>query len=389
MSEEKIESATRLPARQVNGTTTKRAHQGEPLQDKRQGKYCPECGQLLSGDGPHVHGRKEGRGEKWAKRLKTWGGAMGGLFSILFYIFFLSLFLGGGGLFGGGGGEPSEKLYGTGEDKVAVVDISGVILEQDPGDGFGLADGVTTARGLIKTFEEIKEDEAVRAVVLRVNSPGGAVTASEEIYQLIKRFKEETGMPVIVSQADLAASGGYYVSLAGDTIVADATTLTGSIGTIIQTVNFAELADRFGVEGIVIASGKNKDLLNPFEEVEEEDVALLQEIVDESQTVFIQRILDSRSIERETLLPLADGRVLSGKQAQAAGLVDKLGNFNDAVELAKENAGVTEATIVVFGKRGLLESLLGAVGGKFNLVAQTPLSYLQLLHARPAYLYLP
>lgn len=351
--------------------------------------FCPQCGAVLS-EGIHRHPTKpEGRGEKWANRLKTWGGAMSGLFSILFYIFFLSLFLGGGGLFGGGGGEPSEKLYGTGENKVAVVDISGVILEEDPGDGFGFADGVTTARGLIRTFEEIKEDGSVKALVLRVNSPGGSVTASEEIYQLIRRFKKETGMPVIVSQADTAASGGYYVSLAGDEIVADATTLTGSIGAIIQTVNISGLAEKYGVEGVVIASGENKDLLNPFKKVEEGDLAILQELVDEAREQFVSRILEAREIERGELELIADGRVLSGKQAKKEGLVDRLGNFNDSVELAKEKAGLAEAAVVVFGKRGLLESLLGAFGGRFSLIESRNLKYFELLQSRLSYLYLP
>jgi protease-4 len=314
---------------------------------------------------------------------------MSGMFSLLFYIFiFAALF--GGGLFGGGKGKSSEKLYGQGDKKIAVVDISGIILEEDPGGGFGIGGGgAATSRGLIKTFENIKEDKDVAALVLRVNSPGGSVTASEEIYQMVKRFKKETGLPVIVSQGDTAASGGYYVSLAGDAIVADATTLTGSIGAIIQSVNFSELAGKLGVEGVVIASGKNKDLLNPFEEVKGEHVRILKNIVDEAREQFVDRILEARKIERSKLEPIADGRVLSGKQAKEEGLIDRIGNFNDSVELAKERAGLKEASVVEFGKKGLLESLIGAVGRRFSLIANTPFGYLEFLGARPAYLYLP
>lgn len=352
-------------------------------------KFCLTCGQRLDGTGVHEH-KGEGRGEKWAKRLKTWGGAVSGLFSILFYFLLISLFIGGGSLFGEGAVKSSEELYGSGEDKVAVIDVSGVLLEEDPGDSLGLAGGgATTSRGLLKTYEQLKEDENVKALVLRVNSPGGSVTAAEEIYQLTRRFKAETGMPVIVSLADTAASGGYYVSLAGDEIIADTITLTGSIGAIVQTVNIQELAERFGVKGVVITSGENKDLLNPFEEVEEEDIEILQSIVDEAREQFVERILESRSIDRARLETIADGRVLSGRQAKEVGLVDRLGNFNDAVELAKTKAGLTEATVVEFGKQGFLESLLGAFANRLTPTASFPFTYLQQFQSRPAYLYLP
>lgn len=365
-----------------------------PDKDKKQDiavprpRFCAACGRRLEGRSGHGHG--ESRGEKWARRLKVWGGAISGLFSILFYFFLISLFVGGGSLFGEKGAKSSERLYGRGEDKVAVVDLAGILLEEDSGDSLGFSGGsVATSRGLLKTFEQIKEDEKVKAVVLRVNSPGGSVTASEEIYQLTKRFKSETGMPVVVSLGDTAASGGYYISLAGDEIIADATTLTGSIGAIVETINVQELAERFGVKGVVISSGENKDLLNPFEEIQDEDIAILQKIVDEARSQFVERILENRKISRVQLEQVADGRVLSGQQAKKTGLVDRLGNFNDAVELARQKAGLAEATVVEFGKKGLLESLLGAFANRLNPTARIPFWQLQYFQGRPAYLYLP
>lgn len=337
--------------------------------------FCSECGK------PN---QEKTKGARLADRLKTIGKGMSGLFNILFYIFILSFFLGGHNT------APSERLYGNGDSKIAVIDIQGVILEEQPDDPLGLSGGgATSARGIMKTLEEVKADKNVKAVVLRVNSPGGAVTASEEIYQNILRFKAETGLPVIVSMGDLAASGGYYVSVAGDEIIADSTTLTGSIGAIIQSVNFSKLAANYGVEGVTIRSGKNKDLLNPFEKTNPEHVAILQTIVDEAREQFVERILTRRTkINRETLDPISDGRVLSGRQAQEAGLVDRLGSFDDAVSVAKDKAGLAHASVEVFGQKGLLDSILGAVSGRLNLVSQLGISSISLLPQGPSYLYI-
>lgn len=314
---------------------------------------------------------------------------MSGMISILFFFFFISLFLGGGGLFGGGKGSPSEKLYGSGDDKIAVIDIQGIIMENQPNNPLGLSgSGVTTARDLLQTLEEIKEDESVKAVVLRINSPGGAVTASIEMLKSILHFKKSTGLPVIVSQADVAASGGYYVSLAGDEIITNSTTLTGSIGAIIQSVNFSKLAENYGVEGVTIASGANKDLLNPFEETNPEHVEILQKIVDEARNEFVERILEIRELDPIELEKVADGRVLSGKQALEAGLVDSLGGFDDAVRVAKDKAGLVDATVEIFGQKGLLDSILGAVANRTSLFSQLGIAPLNLLPQGPAYLYL-
>ena len=353
-----------------------------PMPDiKTTTNFCSECGRSH---------QEQSKGARFADRLKTIGKGMTGLVSILFYIFILSFFLGGGGLFGGNQTAPSERLYGSGEDKVAVIDIQGVILEEAPDDPLGLAGGRgTSARGLMKTLEEVKVDKTVKAVVLRVNSPGGAVTASEEIYQNILRFKAETNLPVIISMGDLAASGGYYISVAGDEIIADSTTLTGSIGAIIQSVNFSKLAANYGVEGVTIRSGKNKDLLNPFEETNPEHVAILQTIVDEARGQFVERILTGRTnINREALESLADGRVLSGRQAFEVGLVDKIGSFDDAISVAKDKAGISEATVEVYGQQGLLDSILGAVSTRFSLSSQLGIASLSVLPHGPAYLYL-
>lgn len=292
-------------------------------------------------------------------------------------------------------GSITEPLFGTATETIAVIDMTGTILDVVPSGPFDTLTEtqMITPRGLLKTFETIKKDPDVKAVILRINSPGGSVIASEEIYQMIKRFRTETNLPVIASHGEIAASGGYYISLGADTIISDETTLTGSIGVIAQLINIKQLADTYGVRQISITSGNNKNFLSPFEDTNEEQVSILKTIVDEAYGQFLSRVRESRSgtIVGGQLEQLADGRPLTGKQAYEAGLVDQTGNFNEAVEVARNRINVSDARVVEYGKSGFLESLLG-VSGKImkqtNPVASLPqLATLSHLSGTPAYLY--
>jgi len=289
----------------------------------------------------------------------------------------------------------NEPLFGSADETIAVIDLTGTILDVVPEGPFDTLteSQMITPRGLLKTFETIRKDPDVKAVILRINSPGGSVTASEEIYQMIKRFRQETGIPVIASHGEIAASGGYYISLGADTIISDPTTLTGSIGVIAQFINIKDLADQYGVRQISITSGNNKSFLSPLEETDEEQVTILKEIVDEAYEQFLTRVRESRNeyVSATTIGQLADGRPLTGKQAQEAGFVDQTGNFNDAVLFARNKINVPDARVVEYGKSGFLESLLG-VAGKItrnaNPVASLPpFSTLSHLSGTPAYLY--
>ena len=283
-----------------------------------------------------------------------------------------------------------EVIYQGTSETIAIIDLNGIIADVVPQGPF---DYVTetqmiTPRRVTKLLEEIAYDNNVVAVIFRINSPGGSVTASEDIYQTIKRFADENEMPVIVSQGEVAASGGYYISLAGDTIISDPTTLTGSIGVIASTLNFKELADEYGVKEIAVTTGSNKNFFSPFQEMSEEQQSIIQSIIDEAYDMFLSRIRESRDVDEGTLTALADGRPLSGLQAYNAGLVDKTGTFYDTVQLAKEQSGYKRAQVVEYTDQGVLESLFGIVSKP--LMNKLPFSLFDpytSLSGKPAYLY--
>lgn len=322
-------------------------------------------------------------------RLGEIGSFFGKIFSFVFYIIIISAFLGAGGLFGSGQERTVKKLYGEGESQIAVFDIAGVLMESSDSSNSFTQSTTTGSRELIELFEDIKNQEEVKAIIIRINSPGGSVTAAEEMYQTIIRYKKELNIPVVISMSDTAASGGYYIALAGDYIYANDTTLTGSIGAIIQTYNIQELADRYGVKNVIVASGRNKDLLNPFKPVDEEQRQLLQTVVDEAYRQFLTRIQESRPVDSSLLSEVADGRVMSGAQAKSYQLIDQTGSFHDVVTYVRQQIQASDAQVVVFGQKGFLDSLLGSLTTAFSLRSQLPLpSSFTQLSGHPAYLYL-
>ncbi|MBI4129987.1 signal peptide peptidase SppA [Candidatus Roizmanbacteria bacterium] len=342
---------------------------------------------------PEMSKQREGhmaRGIRFLKNLSTIVLTLSKLIVSVFFLLLLVSFFGGGNSSDSPG---STVLFGEGPEKIAVVDLSGTIVDSAATDPFAtLSDPqLITPRKLLKQFEKIKEDDHIKAIVLRINSPGGSVTASDEIYYLIKRFREQTGIPVIASYGEVAASGGYYISLAADTIIADPTSITGSIGVIASLINVKSLADQYGIRELTVTAGNNKNFMSPLQEPVASQTAIIQTIVDEAYDQFIARINESRTVPHSTLTALADGRPLTGKQAHEAKLADQLGNFYDAVEYARKQTGFTDAAVVEFAAGGFLESLLGVVIKPFSRLnpfasITTPLS---LLQGKPAYLYSP
>jgi protease IV len=186
-------------------------------------------------------------------------------------------------------------------------------------------------------------------VILRVDSPGGGVGPSQEIHREVLRLKEKK--PVVVSMGAVAASGGYYVSCAADKIIANEGTITGSIGVIMEFLNVERLFEWAGLKSRVIKSGKYKDIGSGTREMTDEEKKLLQAMVDDVHDQFVSAIVESRGIERATVLSFADGRVFSGRQAKEIGLVDELGNFRDAVAKAAELAGIEGDPKLVYPRR--------------------------------------
>ena len=242
------------------------------------------------------------------------------------------------------------QLSGTGDGKVLLLDLSGVISAQDK-------DGIVPHPNMVATFKEeltkASKDDRVKALVVRINSPGGTVTASDILYHELREFKTKKKIPVIASMMDVAASGGYYLAMATDSILVHPSTVTGSIGVIMLTVNARGLLEKVGVEANAITSGPRKDMGLPFRAMTAEERGIFQSVIDSFYNRFLAVVQEGRpNLSAEQIKKLADGRIYSGDQAKAAGLIDEIGYLDDAIELAKKKANLAEARVVTYGRRG-------------------------------------
>lgn len=248
------------------------------------------------------------------------------------------------------------------------------------GSPWSSAIGVVEVRGVIDDDEEIIESirrfakaDHIRAVVLRIESPGGAVTPSQEIYRELFRLREQK--PVIASLGEVAASGGYYIASACTTIVANPGTITGSIGVIMGTMyNVQGLLEKLGIKGTVVKAGMYKDIGSPIRDMTPEERQILKTMLDDVHKQFIAAVAMGRNMDESAVQPLADGRIYSGEQAQKLGLVDQLGNFQDAIALAAEKAGISGEPRLVRARtqgkawwRQLFSLWLGEMLGKGEL----------------------
>jgi len=233
-------------------------------------------------------------------------------------------------------------------DEIALVEISGMISDGKAGGLLG-GGGNNPVSELRETLNAIERDGNMKAVVLKLNTPGGTVTASDMMYRDIMAFKQRTHLPVVVSMMDVCASGGFYVSCAGDYRIAYPTTITGSIGVIAQTISFAGTMEKLGITQRAITSGPNKDMLSPLKPLEKKDADLAQEFVMEFYGQFLTLVKQSHPKVAEKDWPtLTDGRVVTGMDAAKFGLVDATGDLNEAIAKAKQMAGVTKAKLVAY-----------------------------------------
>ena len=252
------------------------------------------------------------------------------------------------------------------QDRVALIRIEGVILD---------------AQATISELKHYSDNPLVKAIVLRIDSPGGGDVPSQEIHDAVKRVKNKSNKAIIASMGTVAASGGYYIAAATDRIIANPGSLTGSIGVIMEMANFEGLMKKVGVEGVVIKSGRFKDVGSPLRKMSDEERKLLQSVMDDVHQQFIQAVADGRSLEVSEVEPLADGRIYTGRQAKEARLIDELGDLDDAIHIAADIAGMEGEPKVVeprkrFSFRDIIESRWSSVFPKLEFDTGVKLKYL-------------
>ncbi|MCS7149262.1 MAG: signal peptide peptidase SppA [Caldimicrobium sp.] len=231
---------------------------------------------------------------------------------------------------------------GWGKPKIGVLEVKGVIFDSET---------------YLPAIRELKERKDIKAVVLRIDSPGGAIGPVQEIFEELQSLRQSK--PLFVSMGGVSASGGLYLALAGQRIFANPGTITGSIGVMIQLPNFEKLMDKIGISAEVIKSGDFKDTGSSFRKLSERERKYLQEKVNALHHQFVRKIAEERKIELEKVKVMADGRIFTGEEALSLGLVDELGNFYRAVEAAKKAANLEKAELLYFPeKKGFLSKFI-------------------------------
>lgn len=260
---------------------------------------------------------------------------------------------------------------GSGKTKAVVIPVRGFI-GFDSKDGL-FSSGSSSTAVLLNSVTRATNDKDVDAIILDVDSGGGGITASDIIYSALTEFKaSRSNRVIVVLMRDVAASGAYYISLPANRIIAHPTTITGSIGVLMQTMNLKGLGEKFGIRGVTIKSGNNKDLLNPFEDVSENHKAIIQGVVDELQNRFVELVALNRNLTTEYVQELADGRIYTAKHAKELGLIDSIGYWNDAVSTVKSLLGVNELKIYRYQPEFSISSLFRGASSVGELSALLP-----------------
>ena len=228
------------------------------------------------------------------------------------------------------GTRDSEFEFG---EKVGIVEINGIIAD---------------AKNAIHNLKRFREDSSVKAIVIRINSPGGAVGPSQEIFREIR--KTSSSKKVVASMGSIAASGGYYIAAGADGIVANPGTITGSIGVIMGFTNYQELLRKIGLFPVVVKSGKYKDIGSPVRKMKPEEKKILQDFARKIHKQFIKDIVEGRKMDQAKVEALADGRIFTGEESKELGLVDRLGNFEDAIEWAGRLGGIKGKISTVYAR---------------------------------------
>ena len=249
-----------------------------------------------------------------------------GVIIALLLFFFATLFFIGRWM-----GRPGRFAFG---DKIAIVEIRGVIAQSSE---------------IIEEIHRYVDDEGVKGIILRIDSPGGGVGPAQEIHREILKIKSKK--KVVTSMGSVAASGGYYIACASDVIVANPGTITGSIGVVMEFTNIEELFKKIGIKGVVLKSGEHKDIGSPFREITPEEKKIVQGVIDNVHQQFIQAVMDGRKLDRWKVAQVADGRILTGEQAKQLGLVDQIGNLQDAIDTTANMVGIVGKPNILYPKK--------------------------------------
>ena len=244
-----------------------------------------------------------------------------------------------------------ETVEGSGDSKILLMDLSGFLSDESTSTLLNITTPPVRVPLLVRVREELKkatDDAKVKALVVRINTPGGTVTASDVIYRELELFKREKKIPIVAVMMDVAASGGYYVALAADTIVAHPTTVTGSIGVVMLSFNAEGLMQKIGVAANTVKSAERKDMGSPFRPMTPEERAIFQSVIDDLYRQFLFKVMERRKLPESTARTLGDGRVYTAEQALNHRLIDRVGYMPDAIELARQEAGLEKARVVVY-----------------------------------------
>ncbi len=231
-----------------------------------------------------------------------------------------------------------------GIDQIALLEAKGTIMESEETSMFTSVG--YNHRMFLEQLEQAFSDPLIKGVVLYVDSPGGGVYESDEIYADIVQLKEQYQKPFVVYMGKTAASGGYYISAPADKIIANKNTITGSIGVVMSSLNIKGLLEKYGIKDQTFASGDNKTIMSPYQDMTEEQVAIIESIIDENYQTFVDIVASGRNMDRSRVLEIADGRIYTALQAQQVGLVDEIGDLEDAFAAAADLAGVSNPTII-------------------------------------------
>jgi protease-4 len=288
-------------------------------------------------------------------RNKDWYIGIGIVAAVLFCTLIIVMF------FSSQSGFPGLD-FSFGGSKIAVIELNGPFYN---------------SRRIVRQFRHFGRQQAVRAIVFRIDSPGGGVAAAQEIYEAVKRVRDK-GKPIIASFGSVAASGGYYVACGSDTIISNPGTTTGSIGVVAQFINVKDLMDKLGIRLHVVKSGMYKDTGSPHRDMTPADRRHLQAWIDDAYEQFVDVVAEERVLPRKTVLQLADGRVYTGRQALENGLVDMLGDYQDAIELATRLGGIKGSPTIVRERRRsitLFDLLFREIEGLLRGLNGTVLQY--------------